>query len=355
MAGDGHRIGPDVSLQKIFDLQQEKEKRISEKVILCLERKKFPTPDDIRQDINSSGNEQREYILRHHAYWKERQLKLGLESLIYAAHQAYVDICRHDAALGSLAMARNFEDHVDQTVGYTAQKDMLAYCSSAVGVRDTLRRIEKGRPDIEDKIRDVSCKCFSHNVAIFINDMKNNMIHGSVRIPKWQISYDFQGWSGSMTYSEKELLSFGNWKKGSREYVRKANDGKIDISKVVGEHFKLLRDFEREIQDLFARNVTDAERDFFEIEDSYKKIQRRQWARILISQIGKGKDPYEYLHRFFEPETVREILRRPRHSKEQVDFIVALKSAELDCDDDLRYLLYEKFGVVDDSSTEQVP
>ena len=353
MVGDNREVNPMSFLRDALSSQQRRKKKIGAEVIQFLKRGKLPTPDDIREAINFCVGigEEREEILRYHPYWKERQLRLGLESLIRAAHQAYVDICRHDAALGSLAKARDFEDHVDQTIGDTAQKDVFAYCSLAVGVRDTLRRIEKVRLDIKDEIRDVSCKYFSHNVTAFINKMKNDMIHGSVMIPKWQISYDFQSSSGSMTYSEKELLSFGDWNKESKEYIRKANDGKIDISKVVGEHFKLLRDFEREIQDLFARNITDAERDFFEIEDSYKKIQRRQWTKILISQIGKGKDPYEYLHRFFEPETVREILRRPRHSKEQVDFIVALKAAELDCDDDLRCLLYKKFGVVDDSST----
>ena len=65
----------------------------------------------------------------------------------------------------------------------------------------------------------------------------------------------------------------------------------------------------------------------------------------------KGQGPYEYLHRFFDPETVREILRRPQHSKEQADFIIAVKAAELDCDDDLRRWLHKIFEVADNSST----
>ena len=69
--------------------------------------------------------------------------------------------------------------------------------------------------------------------------------------------------------------------------------------------------------------------------------------KILIRQIGKDKDPYEYLHRFFEPEIVREIFRLPRHSKEQVDFMINLKASEFDCDDELRRLLYDKFEVKD--------
>ena len=68
---------------------------------------------------------------------------------------------------------------------------------------------------------------------------------------------------------------------------------------------------------------------------------------MLVGQAEKGKDPYDYLHRFFEPEAVRVILRHPRHTKEQVDFMIALKSGELDWDNELRQMMYSVFGVAD--------
>lgn len=345
---DANSMSP---LIEVLRIKQQQEEKIAEQIIDYLNRKELPTRDDIRNAINFRVGGQRQRILRHHVYWKERQLRLGLESLIRAAHQAYVDICRHDAALGSLARGKDFQDHVDHTVGYTAQKDMMAYCSLAIGVHDTLRRICKVRPGLENEIRKIADECFDCDVTYFVKDLRNNLSHGSVVIPKWEISSDFRNLSGSMKYEARELLSFGDWASESTRYVSNANSGTINLSTVVGEHFKLLEDFDRKIQDLFAKNVTHAERDFFEIEDSYKRFARTQWAKIMIGQIGKNRDPYDYLHRFFEPETVREILRRPRHSKEQVDFIIALKAAEIDCDDELRHLLYEKFGVTDDSST----
>ena len=339
------------NLIEILRNEQQRKENIDEQIIEYLNRKELPTPDEIRNVINLRVGGQRQRVLRHHVYWKERQLRLGLESLIRSAHQAHVDICRHDAALGSLARGKDFADHVDHTVGYASQKDMMAYCSLVTGVRDTLRRVKKVRPDIEDEIRNIQTQCFDNDVTIFVKDLRNNLSHGSVVIPRWRISSDFRNLSGSMNYGARELLSFGKWKSGSKIYVSNANGGTMNLASVVGEHFKLLDEFDRKIQDLFAKNVTDAERDFFEIEDSYKRFAQKQWAKIMIGQIGKNKDPYEHLHRFFKPETVREILRRPRHSKEQVDFIIALKAAEIDCDEELRRLLYEKFGVTDDSST----
>ena len=202
--------------REIVDAQQQREEKINEVVIPFLKREEIPTPDTVRKAINSIGTENRQHLLRHHVYWKEWRLRLGFESLVNAAHQAYIDICRHDAALASLAKRRDFQDHVDHTVGYATQKDVVAYCCLAVAVRDTLLRIRKIRPDIKGKIRNIVNKYFNNDVAVFVKDLRNNVIHGSVVIPQWSISTDFQNVSGSMKYEARELLSFGKWKSKSK-------------------------------------------------------------------------------------------------------------------------------------------
>ena len=330
--------------------QQQRRNKIDQIVIPVLQRGEIPTPDDVREAINSCVGEKRDELLKHHFYWKERQLKLGLESLICAAYQAYVDICRHDAALGALASGEEFQDHVDHTVGYAAQKDMVAYCSLTSGVRDTLRKIKKERCDITDEIQKIEKEIFDSDISEFIRKLRNNLLHGEVVVPKWKISHEFQSQTsfGSMTYEAKELMEFGNWNESSKNYISSINDETVRLSAVVEDHFRSLNKLNKKMTDLFARNVSESEKDFFDIENSHKRIIRRQWMKVLISQIGKNKDPYDYLHRFFDPETVHEIFRRPRHSKEQVDFIINLKTSELDCDDDLRRMLYNKFRVTDD-------
>ena len=300
MAGSSREVDSWSLFKELVHSQEKRDKKIDNTVKSFLKSKKIPTPDDVRKAINSCGGDRRQELLRHHIYWKERQLRLGLESLIRAAHQAHVDICRHDAALGSLARARDFQDHADHTVGYAAQKDMVAYCSLVFGVLDTLRRIERARPDIKDEIRCVSDEWFDHDVTVFVKDLRKNLSHGSVVIPRWQISisYESQSSLGSMTYLKEELLEFGDWARRSKIYISNANGDRINLANIIGEHFNLLNDFDRKIQDLFARNVTEAERDFFEIEDSHKRTAISQQVKIWIGQGGRGKDPYEYLHRF---------------------------------------------------------
>ncbi len=347
MYGNNETNEPLSSFQKMVELQNRQQQYEVDRCISCLKRHQLPTPDAIRKTINSLVGETRQQVLRHHIFWKEWILRQGMASLVHASHQASMDICRHDAALGELARSENFEDEVDHTVGHAAQKDAVAYCALAFGIRDTLEESQKLRVDIADDISELKDGLFDRDISEFLRELRNNLLHGRVIIPQWEISYGFeqQDSTGSMMYYIDNLIQSGKWNDRSRNFVLTLHGEKVQLSGIIRMHFRLLNDLIREINNVFARNVTPSEKDFFDIEDSHKRQGRRQWAKIRVGQIASGKNPYDYLHRFFDPETLREILRRPPHSKEQVDFIVALKAAEIDWDDDLRSMMYRMFRV----------
>ena len=340
--------------QEMADNQQKREDKIEQYVIPYLKSAVLPTPDDVRDAINSLVGEKRQQILSHHTYWKEWVLRQGLESLICASHQASIDICRHDAALGALADSKDFQNHVDHAVGYAAQKDVIAYCALALGVRDTLKEIQGIRDDIGKEISKAGNKVFSADISEFIRKLRNNLLHGRVLVPEWSISHDIgrQTKTGSMRYSKKNLMESGQWSKEARNYIQSSNNEYLCLSVVVREHFGLLNGLRRALDDLFSRNISEAEKDYWEIEDSHKRALRSQWARIAVEQTAKGKDPYEYLHWFFDEETVRSILRYPRYSKEQVDFMITLKSTRIDWDNNLRNIMYKVFGVKSDLASK---
>ena len=263
-----------------------------------------------------------------------------------------MDICRHDAALGALADSRDFQDQVNHAVGHAAQKDVVAYCALAQGVRDTSGKIRDLRSDIADDISEIENRMFRTDISEFVRKLRNNVLHGRVLVPQWSVSFlhESQTRTGSMRYSKEELTETGDWNAQSLRFIRSSSDEYLRLNVVVQEHFALLNDLRSKLEGLFARNTTPAERDYWNIEDAHKRGLRGRWAKILVGQIGKGKDPFDHLHRFFEPEVLREILRHPRNSKEQVDFIIALKSGEIDWDDELREVMYRAFGVAHDSA-----
>ena len=311
----------------------------------------LPTPDDVRDAINSLVGGRRQEILRHHRYWREHTLRKGLDSLIHSAHQAFIDVSRHDAALGALAGSSDFQDKVDFSVGYVAQKDVVAYCALAFGVKEALKELVGLRSDIADEISKVRYQVFGTDISEFLRKLRNNLFHGRVVVPQWSVLYDTKRRtrSGSMQYSVEEMTFSGDWNNQSLRYMKSSADENLCLSVVVRDHFKLLNDLKVNLDALFVRNISLAEQDYWHIEDSHKRLARRQWTKVLVGQIGKGKNPYDHLHRFFEPDALREILRYPRHSKEQVDFMINLKSAEIDFDLELRKMLYDSFGVVSGS------
>ena len=193
------------TLNDVLKMQQEEEKRKIERIISVLKNHEIPTPADIRRDIRGFVGRRNE-LMRYHVFWEEHRLRLGMQSLVRAAHQAHVDICRHDAALGSLARADEF---VDYTVGYTVQKDVIAYCFLAIGLKDTLRRIKKRRPDITAEIENIENAYYDQDVTVVVKNLRNNLAHGSVVIPEWQITNDHMGHIGSMVYPKQEILDLG--------------------------------------------------------------------------------------------------------------------------------------------------
>ncbi len=222
----------------------------------------------------------------------------------------------------------------------------------AFGIKASLKELEKLRNDIADEISEFRNQVYRADLSEFVRELRNNLLHGRVLVPQWNVSFDkvSQTGTGTMRYSIEELAVSREWNAQSLSYMQSSTDGHLCLSVVVRDHFALLNDLRSRLDALLARNISESERDYWNIEDAHKRGLRRQWAKILVGQAGKGNDPYDHLYRFFEPEVLREILRYPRHSKEQVDFMISLKSGEVDWDDELRQIVYRAFGVVSNSS-----
>lgn len=305
----------------------------------------IPTAPEIIEAINSSIS-QRNKVLSNHIFWREMKIREGLKSLINVALSSYVDICRHDAALVGLGQNYDvFHEQAEHMVSNPLQKDVMAFCAAVHGCIDTVRRLKKCRTDIFSQIDCAIDKHLSGDVFDFIKSLRKNLSHGSVVIPSWRLSKDKNGLSGNMVLNINDLLSFGEWSSGAKRYIQSSGNEKVNIADAIGKYNEGLTKFSKSIDDILARSVTEAEKDYYNIQDSYKRTASGQWMKVMASQIGKDKDPYDFLHRFFKPEEVREIMRKPKHSREQVDYIISLRSIETACDNELRNVLYKLFGV----------
>jgi hypothetical protein len=337
----------DEQLNELYKQQNEREAQLREKVVQTFKSGVLPTPEDVVQIVTWRVGPTREALIRHHSYWKEHRLRIGLDALISAALAAHLDLCRCDAALSAYAQSRDrFEDHIDHTVVAPAQKEVMAFCAAYFGINDTLRRLKSARPDIGTFIEAAQAKDAQGPAFKFILDLRKNLSHGSVTVPNWSISSDFRSTSGAMVFATADLLAFGEWGRESREFLEAMPCQQFQVAEIAAVCAKGLAKFGREMRTIFSQHPTAAEMDFNQIQDMHRRTSSRQFMKIFLEPYVKNStDPYLHLHQFFAPEEVREILRRPPHSVEQVELIIALRSPTTDCDDELRTSLYRLFKV----------
>ena len=305
----------------------------------------LPTPEPVVRAL--IWRVDRYKLMRDHVYAKENKLRIGLDALISAALAAHLDLSRADAALTAYAQTRDrFEDHVRQTVENPAQKEVLAFCNAYVGTIDTLRRFRNRRADIWPQIEEVRSANTGDIAYRFIYELRKNLSHGSVVVPYWNVSSDASGTTGSIHFSASELLTFGDWGSDVRAFLQNQPHDSFSIAAITAQCAEGLAKFRRELDILFARNRTLAERDFHAINDLARRVGGRGLNRqILQNVVAQGVDPYAHLHRFFSPEETRRILEYPPNSAEQVEYIIRLREAEAGIDEPTRAVLYQLFKV----------
>jgi len=179
----------------------------------------------------------------------------------------------------------------------------------------------------------------------FIDRLRNNLLHGEVTVPNTVITTGASGTHGTIQFDIDELLAFGTWNPRAQQFICSFGE-RLPISPVRLDFTEAIRRCHERVRETLRRSPSEAEIDFWIIEDDERRWASCQWIKVILSPFAKkGTDPYPHLPRFFEPDEVREILRRPRHSVEQAELIIALKSPRVACDDELRAMLYKIFGV----------
>lgn len=333
------------SLGVVLKQMEDQKKARVRTAAIELSKGQFPTPFFVRDVIGELVGDEKEELLSKHAFYQELCMREGFTALFATAHSAFVEICRHEAAISRIAETseRTLSTHLALAVEEPIQKDVMAYTAAAKGIIDVIRRLRKRRNDIEGAVAALVAEHFMDGATAFVKDLRNNLAHGSVVLPGWNITTTPEGTLGAMRFVRNDLLRRGKWSPLARDFMDAEEN--IDVGKTIGTHFEKLKRFNGAVIDFLARNVREDERDYYDIVDTQNRWAAQQWFKILVRQVGNNKNPYDFLHRFFSPKEVRLILRLPNHSKEQAELVISLKGSESACDDDLRQAVYDIFKV----------
>jgi hypothetical protein len=115
-------------------------------------------------------------------------------------------------------------------------------------------------------------------------------------------------------------------------------------------YFQATKRFVDDLMKYDTQNLSKVEQHLIETEDLRKgmhlKFSLGFWVQILKNK--PHVDPLDHLDHYFSENEIRLIKKRPKHSKEQADFIIELGDKWGICDDALRQNVYQILRVSTD-------
>ena len=205
-----------------------------------------------------------------------------------------MDICSREKGIAAYEIGRR-GPALDVEVTHPAdlaQKDFMAYCASAVGFRDTIRRIIQIRSDDEPVLSRLCRDCFESEAGVLIVLLRNSLFHARLLSPVSSGSMQETS-SGVMYILRSQLADLRHrhltWcEEKSRSAQENARNqwvaalgyfdkvcvsddwlgDAVSLSQAVADHFQQLNECYRSVRKVLEANVSAVERDFKSLVES---------------------------------------------------------------------------------------
>jgi hypothetical protein len=211
----------------------------------------IPTPQEVVDIVNRAVGNSRVDILSHHTFRHEKSLRDGFNSLVTCAHAAFVDICKLQAAIVPHHSSAQLQGDFDYVVMAPYHKELIAFSAAAYGIVNIVRRIRSVRPDLDNLIGTLNSEISKTSHKSFLFDLRRNLSHGSVVLPRWSIKISDGVESGSMKLNIKLMLALGEWSQTTKAYLSSIRDEEIDLTAEISKYNKDIRVYAEEMSSLF--------------------------------------------------------------------------------------------------------
>lgn len=228
----------------------------------------------------------------------------------------------------------------------SVNRSVFSAATAAAALVEHSRRLSKKSevPGYEKRIDKMFKNSPRHH---FVVDLRNAIVHWSMLKSSWRVRF-FAGEEGppetTFRLAQKDLLRKNNWDPLAREFIKENREG-VDVRALFEDYEASVVGFHAWFHDAFRVANEPNISEYRRYEDFLNAVQFRSGLRLLLMQILRDRDPYQYLNRYLTPEEMAEIERLPHGSREQVDRIIELADHFDACDEELRAIVYEKFGV----------
>ena len=231
-----------------------------------------------------------------------------------------------------------------------ATKEVYTYSSAAVSLVQAYRHMISGNDKFVHEYDKLRADIFKDSTIVrFFSDLRNsnNHIHILAASPHYTITTHFKGERevrSGIRFNREMILKGDHWTAESKSFVTTRDN--LEVVKLIDEHFNLASYFKDIV--LFRTGVHSDKgyRDIGRIQNARSVMGNRISLGILLQMaVSKKINPYEYLHKWFTDDELKNIYSFGDHTKEQLEYMISLRDPFGFCDRDTREKLYKLFSV----------
>jgi hypothetical protein len=226
------------------------------------------------------------------------------------------------------------------------QETLYVYASSAMTLVDQARALSEriSVPGYDERVRTIFSEKPRHR---FIQELRNDLIHVTLHQPGWQIATNHRHETSSRFMLWPDQLTRTNkYHALARSYVRAHPKG-IDMGKLLKSYSADVNAFQSWLHEGMEVVAGEQIADYRRCLKRINAVSSNSWWNIILKQVvlAYKRDPYEYLDQYLTADELAEVNGFPFRSREQVDRIIALVDEYGACNDELRRVVYQAFGV----------
>lgn len=305
-----------------------------------------PVTEVVLNEIASLGPADREAVLRHHPGHKlERKLQ-SLWSMLRVFNRAHVDLVVQLDRFHAFSLTEEMHLPIGrlrlEEIELAVNKELVAFSAAAGALVDFSRRLRDSIivPEVQEQLATI----FDEEEHRFVTALRNLICHQEFPDISWQINFAGDRETDFVMPAEG-LRYHGELPRKARVFLDRGGNG-IHVRALANSYVARVQKFYDWYRTALEANAPDELRDYRQILRACMANASRATYRLIFQQLlTKKVNPYDQLHKYLLPHQLEAALKLPRHSKEQVDFIIAIADDHGACDDHLRSQVYQLFEV----------
>lgn len=326
--------------------KQQEEQRKHRRANLIALVAAMSVSEDVLREISWLGPTDRHLVLRHHpGEILERKLQ-SLWSMLLVFSKTHVDLLEQLDHFNAFS----FTDEMHLPIGRSqlkaielaVHKELVAFSAAAGALVDFSRRLRNAIvvPDVSAQIAAI----FDEEEHRFVTALRNIICHQAFPDISWQITIGRERETDFVMPTEG-LRHYGDLPPQAKAFLDRCGNG-VHLRGLVNSYAERVQKFYNWYRTALETNAPRALGDYRRIVRTCMANASRSTYRLIFTQLlAKKMDPYEHLHKYLLPVQLEAALKLPKHSKVQVDYIIALADEHGACDSELRSLVYRLFGV----------